>query len=72
MMVIINKLMWLACVFVSIAFLALSYIVIGKEERWMAIMHQIESSNLRTQRKLARSSKDVVMIRINRVRIRDP
>jgi len=79
MMAIINKLMWLACVFVSVAFVALSYIVIGKEERWMAsavtfmgtfimvatlgtlcywvVMHQIESSNLRSQRKLAWSSK---------------
>lgn len=65
--------------FVSVAFLALSYIVIGKDERWMAsavtfmgtfimvatlgtlcywvVMHRIESSNLRSQRKSARSSK---------------
>ncbi|XP_055812357.1 ankyrin repeat-containing protein At5g02620-like [Solanum dulcamara] len=81
MMAIINKLMWLACVFVSVAFLALSYIIIGKEERWMAsavtfmgtfimvatlgtlcywiVMHRIESSNLRSQRKSARSSKSL-------------
>ncbi|VFQ61941.1 unnamed protein product [Cuscuta campestris] len=37
LMTIINKLMWLACAFVSIAFLALCYIVVGEEERWMAI-----------------------------------
>ncbi|XP_022755714.1 ankyrin repeat-containing protein At5g02620-like [Durio zibethinus] len=37
MMAIINKLMWLACVLVSVAFLALSFIVVGKKERWLAI-----------------------------------
>ncbi|XP_058748459.1 ankyrin repeat-containing protein At5g02620-like [Vicia villosa] len=37
MMAIINKLMWLACVLISVSFLALSFIVVGKEEKWMAI-----------------------------------
>ncbi|XWS74191.1 hypothetical protein CRYUN_Cryun02cG0194900 [Craigia yunnanensis] len=37
MMAIINKLMWLACVLVSVAFLALSFVVVGKKERWLAI-----------------------------------
>ncbi|CAL5200212.1 unnamed protein product [Lathyrus oleraceus] len=37
MMAIINKLMWLACVLISVAFLALSFVVVGKEERWLAI-----------------------------------
>ncbi|KAL9268574.1 Ankyrin repeat-containing protein [Drosera capensis] len=37
MMAIINKLMWLACVLISIAFLALSFVVVGKHERWLAI-----------------------------------
>ncbi|KAK4408558.1 Ankyrin repeat-containing protein [Sesamum angolense] len=37
MMAIINKLMWLACVLVSVAYLALSFIVVGKHERWLAI-----------------------------------
>ncbi|MBA0722012.1 hypothetical protein Golax_009501 [Gossypium laxum] len=36
MMAVINKLMWLACVLISVAFLALSYVVVGKEERWLA------------------------------------
>ncbi|XWS59761.1 hypothetical protein CRYUN_Cryun08bG0149300 [Craigia yunnanensis] len=36
MMAVINKLMWLACVLMSVAFLALSYIVVGKDERWLA------------------------------------
>ena len=36
-MAVINKLMWLACVFVSVAFLALSNIVVGKHERWLAV-----------------------------------
>ncbi|XP_071710055.1 ankyrin repeat-containing protein At5g02620-like [Rutidosis leptorrhynchoides] len=35
-MAIINKLMWLACVFVSVAFLALSFIVVGNE-KWLAV-----------------------------------
>lgn len=34
MMAIINKLMWLACTFISVSFLALSYIVVGKD-RWL-------------------------------------
>ncbi|CAK9169561.1 unnamed protein product [Ilex paraguariensis] len=37
MMAIINKLMWLACVLISVAFLALSFVVVGKHERWLAI-----------------------------------
>ncbi|KAK8518071.1 hypothetical protein V6N13_027560 [Hibiscus sabdariffa] len=36
MMAIINKLMWLACVLISVAFLALSYIVVGEDEKWLA------------------------------------
>lgn len=36
MMAVINKLMWLACVFISVAFLALSYIVVG-DEFWLAV-----------------------------------
>ncbi|KDP44171.1 hypothetical protein JCGZ_05638 [Jatropha curcas] len=37
MMAIINKLMWLACALISVAFLALSFIVVGKHEIWLAI-----------------------------------
>ena len=37
MMAIINKLMWLACVLVSVAFLALSFVVVGKEGKWLAV-----------------------------------
>ncbi|KAM7501990.1 hypothetical protein LguiB_000894 [Lonicera macranthoides] len=37
MMAVINKLMWLACVFVSVAYLALSFVVVGKHEKWLAI-----------------------------------
>ncbi|KAL6275959.1 hypothetical protein ACE6H2_019560 [Prunus campanulata] len=36
MMAIINKLMWLACVLVSVAFLALSFVVVGGQ-KWLAI-----------------------------------
>ncbi|KAH9624380.1 hypothetical protein KSS87_011891 [Heliosperma pusillum] len=37
MMAIINKLMWLACVLISVSFLALSFIVVGAKEKWLAI-----------------------------------
>lgn len=37
MMAIINKLMWLACVLISVAFLALSFIVVGHSQRWLAV-----------------------------------
>ncbi|XP_065869004.1 ankyrin repeat-containing protein At5g02620-like [Euphorbia lathyris] len=37
MMAVINKLMWIACTLISVAFLALSFIVVGTEERWLAI-----------------------------------
>lgn len=37
MMAVINKLMWLACVLISVAFLALSYVVVGKDDKWMAV-----------------------------------
>ncbi|KAL7176706.1 hypothetical protein ACSBR2_030117 [Camellia fascicularis] len=34
---VINKLMWLACLCISIAFVSLSYIVVGSKERWLAV-----------------------------------
>lgn len=37
MMAVINKLMWVACVLVSVAFLALSFVVVGRAERWLAV-----------------------------------
>lgn len=37
MMAIINKLMWLACVLISVSFLALSFVVVGHGEMWLAI-----------------------------------
>ncbi|XP_059667773.1 ankyrin repeat-containing protein At5g02620-like [Cornus florida] len=37
MMAVINKLMWLACVFVAVAFLSLSYIIVGGHEKWLAV-----------------------------------
>ncbi|KAB1221613.1 hypothetical protein CJ030_MR2G006823 [Morella rubra] len=37
MMAVINKLMWLACVLISVAFLALSYLVVGKKQRSLAV-----------------------------------
>lgn len=37
MMAVINKLMWLACVFITVAFLALSFVVVGDDEFWLAV-----------------------------------
>lgn len=37
MMAIINKLMWLACALVSVAFLALAFVVVGEQQKWLAI-----------------------------------
>lgn len=37
MMAVINKLMWIACALVSVAFLALSFVVVGEREKWLAI-----------------------------------
>ncbi|KAL8030524.1 hypothetical protein ABFX02_14G291400 [Erythranthe guttata] len=37
LMFVINKLMWCACLFISIAFISLTYIVVGVHERWLAI-----------------------------------
>lgn len=36
MMAVINKLMWLACVLISVAYLALAFVVVG-EQKWLAI-----------------------------------
>ncbi|XP_031489028.1 ankyrin repeat-containing protein At5g02620 [Nymphaea colorata] len=37
LMAVINKLMWLACVLISVAFIALSFIVVGGDSIWLAI-----------------------------------
>ncbi|XAR64539.1 hypothetical protein NMG60_11008265 [Bertholletia excelsa] len=34
---VINKLMWLACLLISISFISLSYVVVGLKERWLAV-----------------------------------
>ncbi|KAK4741866.1 hypothetical protein SAY87_025454 [Trapa incisa] len=36
MVAVINKLMWLACLLISAAFIALSFVVVGRE-RWLAV-----------------------------------
>ncbi|GKV05749.1 hypothetical protein SLEP1_g17721 [Rubroshorea leprosula] len=46
MMAIINKLMWLACVLISIAFLALSYVVLGENGKWLAIILTIVGTGI--------------------------
>lgn len=36
MVFVINKLMWIACLFVSVSFVSLTYVVIGKHSWWLA------------------------------------
>ncbi|WCJ21825.1 Ankyrin repeat family protein [Euphorbia peplus] len=42
----INKLMWLACLFISIAFISLTYVVVGKKSRWLAIYATVIGSTI--------------------------
>ncbi|XP_065852734.1 ankyrin repeat-containing protein At5g02620-like [Euphorbia lathyris] len=46
LMSVINKLMWLACVLISVAFLALSFVVVGSNERWLAIWISVIGSGI--------------------------
>lgn len=36
MVFVVNKLMWLACLFISISFISLTYIVVGRKDWWLA------------------------------------
>lgn len=36
MVFVMNKLMWLACLFISVSFIALTYVVVGKHDLWLA------------------------------------
>ncbi|KAG6522924.1 hypothetical protein ZIOFF_020080 [Zingiber officinale] len=36
MVFVMNKLMWLACLFISIAFISLTFVVVGKQDLWLA------------------------------------
>ncbi|KAK9087849.1 hypothetical protein Syun_030243 [Stephania yunnanensis] len=44
LMFVINKLMWLACLFISVAFIALTYVVVGHHARWLAIYATVVGS----------------------------
>lgn len=46
LMFVINKLMWSACLFISIAFISLTYIVVGSHERWLAIYATVVGSTI--------------------------
>lgn len=37
LMFVINKLMWVACLCISVAFISLSYVVVGPHAKWLAI-----------------------------------
>uniref|UniRef100_A0A0D9XFQ8 PGG domain-containing protein n=1 Tax=Leersia perrieri TaxID=77586 RepID=A0A0D9XFQ8_9ORYZ len=36
MVFVMNKLMWMACLCISAAFIALTYVVVGRDDRWLA------------------------------------
>lgn len=36
MVFVVNKLMWVACLFISISFISLTYIVVGRKDWWLA------------------------------------
>jgi hypothetical protein len=48
MMVVINKLMWVVCMLISVAFLALSFVVVGRSERWLAVAVTIMGATVTT------------------------
>ncbi|CAN6563869.1 unnamed protein product [Malus baccata var. baccata] len=43
---VINKLMWLACLFISIAFISLTYVVVGTHSRWLAVYATVIGSTI--------------------------
>ncbi|KAF5742788.1 Ankyrin-1 [Tripterygium wilfordii] len=38
--------MWLACLFISIAFISLTYIVVGKDHMWLAVCATVIGSTI--------------------------
>jgi siroheme synthase len=48
MMVVINKLMWVVCMLISVAFLAPSFVVVGRSERWLAVAVTIMGATVTT------------------------
>ncbi|XP_051118076.1 ankyrin repeat-containing protein At5g02620-like [Andrographis paniculata] len=48
LMFVINKLMWLACLFISIAFISLTYIVVGPHEQWLAVYATVVGGTIMT------------------------
>ncbi|KAJ0034320.1 hypothetical protein Pint_26376 [Pistacia integerrima] len=43
---VINKLMWSACLFISVAFISLTYVVVGKHSRWLAVFATVIGSTI--------------------------
>ncbi|KAK9289202.1 hypothetical protein L1049_017676 [Liquidambar formosana] len=43
---VINKLMWLACVSISIAFISITYVVVGLHARWLAVYVTVIGSTI--------------------------
>ncbi|KAA0057324.1 hypothetical protein IC582_010083 [Cucumis melo] len=43
---VINKLMWLACLFISVAFISITYVVVGSNHKWLAICATVIGSTI--------------------------
>ncbi|EPS61725.1 hypothetical protein M569_13069, partial [Genlisea aurea] len=48
LMFVINKLMWIACAFISVAFVSLTYVVVGSAQRWLAIYATVVGTTIMT------------------------
>ncbi|XP_059655627.1 ankyrin repeat-containing protein At5g02620 [Cornus florida] len=46
LMFVINKVMWLACLCISVAFISLTYVVVGSKERWLAVTATVIGSTI--------------------------
>ncbi|KAK4349347.1 hypothetical protein RND71_032102 [Anisodus tanguticus] len=42
----VNRLMWAACLFISVSFISLAYVVVGSKERWLAIFATVIGSTI--------------------------
>ncbi|GMH08749.1 hypothetical protein Nepgr_010589 [Nepenthes gracilis] len=70
LMFVINKLMWLACLCISVAFISLSYIVVGPHARWLAIWATVIGATIMLAT-IGSMGYCVIMHRLEDSRLRD-
>uniref|UniRef100_A0A7N0TVI2 PGG domain-containing protein n=1 Tax=Kalanchoe fedtschenkoi TaxID=63787 RepID=A0A7N0TVI2_KALFE len=66
---VINKLMWVACLSISVAFVSLTYVVVGSHGRWLAIVTTVMGSLIMIST-IGALSYCVILHRINRSKSR--